>query len=79
MNLQGRNLLKEIDLTAAEFGYTVKAVMVATAGDLPRGSSPRSAATPCSSAASRPSRPSRRPTWSRPCRRWRRWRPITTW
>ena len=35
MNLQGRNLLKEIDLTAAEFGYTVKAVMVATAGDLP--------------------------------------------
>jgi ornithine carbamoyltransferase len=68
MNLHGRNLLKEIDLTAAEFGdlvdpggrlrmekrmglrssqasivfdqagnrlHTVKAVMVATAGDLP--------------------------------------------
>jgi ornithine carbamoyltransferase len=68
VNLQGRNLLKRTDLTAAEFGYlvdlggrlrmekrmglrssqasivfdqavnrlhTIKAVMVATAGDLP--------------------------------------------
>ena len=41
MNLKGRNLLKEIDLTAGEFGYlvdlrlhTIKAVMVATAGDI---------------------------------------------